>query len=349
MSNIRSSIRISEGPRTGLDVSTQTSAPLSPAYGIRGPQGERGPVAAFSIGDTTTLTPGSPATATITGTDEAPVLNLGIPQGTKGDTGSPGTDGVSPTVSVTNITGGHRISITDANGTKTYDVMDGANGTNGVNGISPTVAITSISGGHRISITDHQMTRTADIMDGIDGTNGTNGTNGVSPSVSVTSITGGHRISITDYQSTSMVDVMDGVDGTDGTDGSDGVSPSVSVTAITGGNRVSITDSEDTHTFDVMDGDKGDPGPMPEFSCGTVTTLDPGEDASVTITGTAAEPVINFSIPKGANGTNGTDGTNGHTPVKGTDYWTTADKGEIINAAVAATLAAYPAAESELF
>ena len=37
-------------------------------------------------------------------------------------------DGVSPTVVVTPISGGHRVSITDENGTKTFDVMNGKNG-----------------------------------------------------------------------------------------------------------------------------------------------------------------------------------------------------------------------------
>ena len=44
------------------------------------------------------------------------------PQGPKGDSG---TDGISPTVTITPITGGHRITITDKDGTKTADVMDG--------------------------------------------------------------------------------------------------------------------------------------------------------------------------------------------------------------------------------
>lgn len=54
------------------------------------------------------------------------------PQGEKGDTGNTGpqgpqgSDGYSPTVSVTDINGGHRVTITDANGSKTFDVMDGA-------------------------------------------------------------------------------------------------------------------------------------------------------------------------------------------------------------------------------
>lgn len=60
--------------------------------------------------------------------------------GEKGETGAPGNDGangkdgVSPSVSVEAIEGGHRVSITDAEGTKTFDVMDGANGKDGTNG-----------------------------------------------------------------------------------------------------------------------------------------------------------------------------------------------------------------------
>lgn len=39
---------------------------------------------------------------------------------------------------------------------------------------------------------------------------------------------------------------------------------------------------------------------------------------------------------KGADGANGKDGTNGKTPVKGTDYWTAADKAEIVTDTLAA-------------
>lgn len=52
-------------------------------------------------------------------------------KGDKGDTGASGKDGadgidgISPTVSITAITGGHRITITDANGQHSADVMDG--------------------------------------------------------------------------------------------------------------------------------------------------------------------------------------------------------------------------------
>ena len=46
-------------------------------------------------------------------------------QGAKGDTGA---DGYSPTVTVIDITGGHRITITDADGAHSFDVMDGTGG-----------------------------------------------------------------------------------------------------------------------------------------------------------------------------------------------------------------------------
>ena len=45
-----------------------------------------------------------------------------------------GDDGVSPEVSVEEITGGHQVSITDAEGTSTFDVMDGAPGDPGAPG-----------------------------------------------------------------------------------------------------------------------------------------------------------------------------------------------------------------------
>lgn len=49
-----------------------------------------------------------------------------------------GEDGVSPTVTVTEIDGGHRVTITDAAGAHTFDVMDGDGGSGG----SETVIVT---------------------------------------------------------------------------------------------------------------------------------------------------------------------------------------------------------------
>lgn len=63
-----------------------------------------------------------------------------------------------------------------------------------------------------------------------------------------------------------------------------------------------------------IQGAKGDPGEDATIEVGTVTTIDSDQPASVTNVGTPSAAKFNFSIPKG------------YTPVKGTDYWTEADK-----------------------
>lgn len=65
-------------------------------------------------------------TLTVTSASGTSSANL---KGEKGDTGNTGNDGVSPSITVTNITNGHRVSITDATGTKTFDVTNGKDGT----------------------------------------------------------------------------------------------------------------------------------------------------------------------------------------------------------------------------
>ena len=58
-------------------------------------------------------------------------------------------------------------------------------------------------------------------------------------------------------------------------------------------------------------GDKGDTGA--KLTIGTVTTLEPGEDASASITGTAENPVLSLGIPKGDTGETGPQGPKGDT------------------------------------
>ena len=107
-----------------------------------------------------------------------------------------GSSGISPIITVTEITGGNKVEITDAEGTKIFNVM---HGTNGVDGYTPVKGV-----------------------DYFDGSDGTNGSNGVSPTLSVAEITGGHRVTITDVNGTQSFDVMDGQDGRDGQNGADG-------------------------------------------------------------------------------------------------------------------------------
>lgn len=53
------------------------------------------------------------------------------PEGPQGEPGPAGAAGVSPMVEVTEIDGGHQVTITDVNGPKSFDVMDGVGGSSG--------------------------------------------------------------------------------------------------------------------------------------------------------------------------------------------------------------------------
>lgn len=199
----------------------------------------------------------------------------------QGPPGESGADGVSPTITVTEIEGGHRLTIADKAGTKSVDVMDGevgqtgatgqtgqtgATGEPGKDGVSPTITTAPITGGHRLTIKDADGTKSIDLLngsDGKDGSDGSNGKDGVSPVLNVTAISGGSRITITDAAGTKSIDLLNGSDGKDGStgaDGKNGVSPVLGVSAIDGGHRISITDAEGTKTVDVMDGQDGSPG-----------------------------------------------------------------------------------------
>lgn len=69
--------------------------------GADGAQGQTGATPNLTIG---TVTTGTDAAATITGTAEAPVLNLTLPKGEKGDKGDPGSSGSSTGGGITDLT-----------------------------------------------------------------------------------------------------------------------------------------------------------------------------------------------------------------------------------------------------
>lgn len=95
---------------------------------IKGPKGDTGPRG--PKGETGATGPRGPKGETGATGGTGPQGPKGDPGGTgatgpQGPKGTDGTDGVSPTVTVTDINGGHRVAITDATGTKTFDVMNG--------------------------------------------------------------------------------------------------------------------------------------------------------------------------------------------------------------------------------
>ena len=93
--------------------------------------------------------------------------------------GPAGEDGVSPEVTIAQISGGHSVTITDADHPQgqQFDVMDGTDGqpgTPGADGVSPEVTIAQISGGHSVTITDadHPQGQTFNVLDGQTGQTG---------------------------------------------------------------------------------------------------------------------------------------------------------------------------------
>lgn len=60
-----------------------------------------------------------------------------------------------------------------------------------------------------------------------------------------------------------------------------------------------------------LTGSTGATGATPDFEIGTVTTLDPGQSATASITGTAENPVLNLGIPEGLQGEQGIQGETG--------------------------------------
>ena len=81
------------------------------------------------------------------------------------------------------------------------------------------------------------------------------------------------------------------------------------------------------------DGADGRDGITPNFTIGTVTTLEPGQEAMVTIQGNKENPILDFGIPRGPNGNDGKDGqslvlkdTLVTTPIIGATLTLTTDK-----------------------
>lgn len=78
-----------------------------------------------------------------------------------------GKDGVSPTISVEAISGGHRLIIVDATGRKTVDVMNGTNGKDGQQGLKGEPGTPGSAGKDGINGKDGAAGK-----DGIDGKDG---------------------------------------------------------------------------------------------------------------------------------------------------------------------------------
>ncbi len=298
--------------------------------GAQGPQGEPGPKG--DKGDKGDQ--GEPGPAGADGKDGA--------QGPKGDTGDDGKDGVSPTVEVSAITGGHRVTITDVNGTQSFDVADGKDGTGGGSGGTgadgedggyytpdvdaagnltwsaskigmPSVPAANIKG--------EQGPAGADGKDGAQGPKGDKGDQG--------------------EQGPAGADGKDGAQGPKGDKGDQGEQGPAGADGKDGAQGPKGDQGEQGPAgADGKDGaqgpkgDKGDQGEQgPAGADGKDGAQGPkGDKGDQGEQGPAgADGKDGAQGPQGEPGPKGDKGDKGDTPVKGTDYWTAADKAGIIS------------------
>lgn len=276
-------------------------------------------------------------------------------QGKNGKDGAPGADGkdgVSPTVNTDSISGGTRVTITDAEGEHTFDVLNGKNG-----GEAATPAIGD-NGNWYINGVDTGKPSRGETgatgakgepgETGANGADGKNGADGVSPTVATSVIEGGTRVTITDASGAHAFDVMNGADGANGADGNDGApgadgkngadgangapgadgadgfSPTVNVADGDGTHTVTITDKDGAHVFTINDGKNGadgqDGAPGADGKNGAPGTKgEPGADGvSPTVATTAIEGGTHVTITD-ASGAHAFDVLNGADGAKGTD------------------------------
>lgn len=141
----------------------------------------------------------------------------------------------------------------------------------------------------------------------------------------------------------------DGINGVDGTNGQDGYSPIAKVETTSTGATITITDKNGTTITNIINGkdgvdgskgDKGEQGIQGEKGQDGVPATHSWNGTTLTITSASGTSSANLKGEKGDTGQTGSQGpkgdtgatgADGHTPMKGTDYWTTSDKNEIID------------------
>ena len=186
--------------------------------------------------------------------------------------GRQGVDGFSPVITVTEIPGGHRVTITDETSTKNFNVMDGlaidhievayAESSSGTS--APSDPSDWQSTPPEVATGNYLWTRNTTYLK--DGTNsvaylvGLQGAEGISPTVTVTPVSGGHQVTITDKDGDHTFEVDDGVDGADGRDGADGAdgfSPIITTEKVGKTTTITIVDATGTKYATVLDGVDG--------------------------------------------------------------------------------------------
>ena len=129
--------------------------------------------------------------------------------------------------------------------------------------------------------------------------------------------------------------------GADGAPGKDGHSPVVTSTKSGKTTTISVDGAAIATVEDGADGKPGAAGaPGKDGHSPVVTSNKSGKTTTINVDGAAIATVEDGADGKpgaaGATGPAGVPGKDGKTPVRGTDYWTAADKQEIVNSVIAA-------------
>lgn len=222
-------------------------------------------------------------------------------EGVDGKDGQPGADGVSPTLTVSTITGGHKITIKDASGTKSVDVLDGKDGQDGEDGHTPVKGV--------------------DYVDGKDGKDGVGIETVIYDKTPDENGVVHFTIQLTDGRLINW-SVQNGEDGADGSPGADGVGiasvKQTTTSSADGGNNVvtvTLTNGASS-TFTVKNGSKGSPGSDGDDGVGIASAV-LNEDYTLTLSFTNGTKYTTPSI-RGATGATGATGGTGATGQRGT-------------------------------
>lgn len=230
----------------------------------------------IEIGETTTGEPGTPASVINSGTNTAPVLNFTIPEGEKGD---------AATIQVGEVTAsdpGSEPQVKNS-GTDNAAVFDFVlpRGQTGPTGPAATIEVEStVTGepGTDASVENVGTTGAAKLKFTIP--RGDTGENGVTPTLSA----GNVETLEPDQPATASVT---------------GEGPAYQINL---GIPRGQTGAQGTPG---QDGENGQDGQTPTITVGTVTTLDPGQDATAEITGETPNLTLNLGIPEGQPGQDG--------------------------------------------
>lgn len=289
------------------------------AKGDKGDKGDTGATGAngitptLKVGSTSTGNAGTNASVTMTDNNNVYTLNFVIPKGDKGDTGAKGDTGVK-----------------------------GQDGAKGADGITPTLrvgTVTTLAAGSNATVTmsenNNVYTLNFGIPKGNKGDTGASGSSGettvINPTITIGTVTNGDTASATitgDSPNYTLNLVLPkGAKGDKGDKGDPFTYADFTpeqLATLKGakgdkgdkGDTGAKGDKGDTGA-DGVAGEKGADGVTPTFTVGTVSTGAAGSTATVTITGTAPNYVLNFTIPKGDKGDAGEAGSGGDVDLTG--------------------------------